>query len=390
MGGLRVGIGASAVTDAGTAGRNAASDALRELGTETPALVMVYASVSLDLPVLLAGIREVFPGVPLVGATSSGQFHRGELTQPGAGVSVLAITAGRYRFGVASITGISEDGFEAGRALATWARAAIPGTHRPHAAVLLLSDGLAVHHQTLLNGVHRVTGAPVPVVGGAAGDDRKLHQTFVFRDDKVLTDAAVAVWIEAPKPLRVVHGHGWRAEGLPLLITAVDGPVVHEVAGRPAVEVFREHFRDDHIDSIFGAVRKPGYHSAHAFGLIQPDGSLLVRGAFLDDNGAIRTFAPLPPYSAVQIVSCGPDDLLRTSTDVIERGLDGDDEASVMLAFSCVARLDILAERAGEEAERLQDAADQVPTFGFYTYGEFARTGSVTGYHNATVTALAL
>lgn len=390
MGGLRVGIGASEVTDAGTAGRNAAADALRELGDGTPALVLVYASVSYDLPPLLAAIRDTFPGVPLVGATSSGQFRRGELTQPGSGVSVLAITAGPYRFGVASITGIGADSFEAGRALALSARAATAGPRRDHAAVLILSDGLAVHHQTLLNGVHRVTGAPVPVVGGAAGDDRHLRRTFVFRDGEVLHDAAVAVWIDAPKPLRVVYGHGWRAEGLPLLITAVDGPVVHEVAGRPAVDVFREHFRDERIDAIFGAVRRPGYHSAHAFGLIQPDGSLLVRGAFLDDNGAIRTFAPLPPFSAVQIVSCGPDDLLRTSTDVVERALDGEDEASVMLAFSCVARLDILAERAGEEAQRLQDAAAGVPTFGFYTYGEFARTGSVTGYHNATVTALAL
>ena len=83
MGGLRVGIGASEVTGSGTAGRNAATDALRELGDGTPALVMVYASVRFDLPELLAAIREVFPGVPLVGATSSGQFHRGSLTPPG-------------------------------------------------------------------------------------------------------------------------------------------------------------------------------------------------------------------------------------------------------------------------------------------------------------------
>jgi hypothetical protein len=52
--------------------------------------------------------------------------------------------------------------------------------------------------------------------------------------------------------------------------------------------------------------------------------------------------------------------------------------------------MDILAERACEEAVRLQKAAGGVPTFGFYTYGEFARTTSVAGYHNATVTALAL
>jgi hypothetical protein len=67
-----------------------------------------------------------------------------------------------------------------------------------------------------------------------------------------------------------------------------------------------------------------------------------------------------------------------------------DGGARVLLAFSCVARIDILRERAPEEAALMQKAAAHVPTFGFYTYGEFARSTSVSGYHNATIAALAL
>jgi hypothetical protein len=62
----------------------------------------------------------------------------------------------------------------------------------------------------------------------------------------------------------------------------------------------------------------------------------------------------------------------------------------VILAFSCVARLDILRDRGAEEAALLQAAAGEVATFGFYTYGEFARTSSVAGYHNATLATIAL
>ncbi len=72
-----------------------------------------------------------------------------------------------------------------------------------------------------------------------------------------------------------------------------------------------------------------------------------------------------------------------------ERALAGRD-ASVLLVFSCIARLDILGDRGPEEAACLQAAAGPVPVFGIYTYGEFARTTSVAGYHNATVTAIAL
>jgi len=50
----------------------------------------------------------------------------------------------------------------------------------------------------------------------------------------------------------------------------------------------------------------------------------------------------------------------------------------------------VLAARGPEEASRLQAAAGKVPIFGMYTYGEFARTRSVAGYHNTTIVAIAL
>jgi hypothetical protein len=136
-------------------------------------------------------------------------------------------------------------------------------------------------------------------------------------------------------------------------------------------------------------VRPGGFYSTHAFGLIEPDGSYLVRGVYKDQEGQIRTFAPLPVYSAVQVVACEEDELLDVSQKVAEQSVAGSD-TSVLLVFSCVARLDVLQQREEEEARRLQSAAGPVPIFGIYTYGEFARTTSATGYHNATVAAVAL
>jgi hypothetical protein len=135
---------------------------------------------------------------------------------------------------------------------------------------------------------------------------------------------------------------------------------------------------------------RPDWHTAHSFGLIEPDGTQVIRAALLDDDGGIRTFAPLPEFSAVQIVSADPDDILNISEEVVHDALSPVDHPSIMLTFSCVARIDLLGERAAEEAARLHKAAGSVATFGFYTYGEFARTTGVSGYHNATITAVAL
>jgi hypothetical protein len=327
----------------------------------------------------------------------------------GSGVAVLALTAGPYRFGVGAVTGVHDGAFTAGRVMARMARAAAGSGPAPHAALLILADGLAGQHHALLAGAHKVVGAAVPVVGGAAGDDRQLTRTWVFAGDRVLTDAAVGVWIASPWPLDAVAAHGWRPTGLPMLVTKVDGQVVLELGGRPAGEVFRSCYHEHHpaeedgsdcrcaccahaAGCLVGSSRvrpREGYHSTHALGLIEPDGSQLIRGAYVGEDGLLRTFCPLPVYSAVQVVSSRPDDLLRVADEIVPRVLDGRD-ASIVLLFSCVARWDVLGDRGPEEAVRLQAAADEASTFGFYTYGEFARTSSVSGYHNATLAAIAL
>jgi hypothetical protein len=199
---LAAGVGSSAAADASIAGREAAGQALAGLSGQSPALVIVYASVAYDLPQLLRAIRETTGEVPLVGATTAGHFHEGTSVPPGGGVEVLALTAGPYRFGVAAREGLAAgDPVDLGRRLAIAARAAAAPNGHTHSAVMLLSDGMAGHQQHLLNGIYEVTGAAVPVVGGAAADDYAFRETFIFEGDRVLRDAAAAVWIASERPL---------------------------------------------------------------------------------------------------------------------------------------------------------------------------------------------
>ena len=385
---VRAGVGSSTDPDGVRAGHEAARAAMASLKGHPADLVLVVASVRYDLQAMLRAINAVTENAPLVGATSSGHMHRGELTEPGEGLAVLALAGGGYEFGIGRADGARTQARSAGRDLTRAALAAV-GERQEYETLLVLSDGLAGDQQELINGIHQVAGFAVPVIGGLAGDDRRLEQTFVFEGDDVLTDAAVAVWIGSPRPLRVVCQHGWHPTGLPLMVTSVDGQMVREIGGRPAIEVYRDHFVHDNPDDQIETGREGGYHSAHAFGLIQPDGSLLIRGAFQDDNGSLFTFTPLPLYSAVQVMSSGVDDLLAVGVDTVATAV-AEKDAGVVLVFDCVARLDILAEHGRAEAAALQAAAGTIPTFGFYTYGEFARTTGVAGYHNATIAAIAL
>jgi hypothetical protein len=393
--------GASESSDPVEAGRAAAAAAMTGLAraagevTCRPDLIIVYVSVRYDLPLLLAAIRSVTGDVPLVGATSAGHFRDGTLTEPARGVAVLALTAGDYRFAVASVGDLSAGAETAGMALARQARAAIGERRTPFATMLLLADGMATEVEQLLAGIHRVTGTAVQVVGGGAGDDHRLRETFVLCDDSVLPDSAVAVWIDSEHPLPVTIGHGWHPVGQPMLVTRSDGQIVYEISGRPAREVFEEQIAAD-VGGDLDTVTMSRQYCTHAWGIIESNGSYRIRGTFPDGDGRMRTFAPLREYSAVQVVACDEEDLLRVSREVAARAVGhvvDRPEPSVLLVFSCVARLDVLAAdeevRPEEEAARIGAAAG-IPVFGIYTYGEFARTNSVAGYHNSTIVAVAL
>jgi hypothetical protein len=385
---VRAGTGMSRAHDAGEAGREAAMAAVATLANEPPVLVSVFTTPRYDLPALLAGIRSVTGNALLIGCTGSGEIVNGQYMGFGAGVGVLALTAGPYRYGVASASNIRGDLDQAGQTIARSSRAEA-GTS-PHAAVVLLVDCLAGDLQQLFQGVYRITGPKATIVGGAAGDELKFVRTFVFHNDKVIEAGVVALWVASDKPLQVVTRHGWGPIGVPLLVTRAEGTQIIELGGRPAADVYEEQL--GLVPGQLTADKFWGTSVHHPFGLLQSDGSSIIRVArSKTEQGALRIQGCVPPAgSAVQVMSGTADTLLGVAWDVASTALNANPQAGVLLTFSCAARANIFGERTPEEARRLQAVAGDIPTFGFYCCGEFARTAGVLGTHNATLTALAL
>ena len=150
------GTGMSTAHDASEAGREAAVTAVSYLAGEPPALVVVFTTPRYDLPGLLSGIRSVTGSAILIGCTGAGQMVRGRHMGFGAGVSVLTLSAGPYRFGAASAGHIREDLGRAGREIARASREAAGPS--PFSTVLLLADALAGDLQELVKGIYRTTG----------------------------------------------------------------------------------------------------------------------------------------------------------------------------------------------------------------------------------------
>lgn len=384
---VHAGTGASSRADAFAAGREAAHDAASRLAGEKPAVVFVFTSPKYDMPALLAGVRSITGDARLIGATGSGEIVGASYMGFGGGVGVLALSAGSYRFGVASESYVRGRLDLVGQSIARASRDQAGPS--PYAAVVLMADCLAGDLQQLFQGVYRVTGPKVPIVGGAAGDELKFVRTLVFQDDQVVEQGAVALWIASERPIEVITRHGWEPIGVPLLVTRAEGIDIIELDGRPAAAVYEEQL--DLAPGELSAENFWGTSVHHPLGLLQSDGSSIIRVARSKGvDGRLRIQGCVPPAgSAVQVMASTSDKLL----DIIDDfgGLvRNHPEAGALLSFSCAARAMLLGSRIAEEPQRLQIAAGAIPSFGIYCCGEFARTVGVLGTHNCTLTSLVL
>lgn len=385
---INAGTGMSNAPDSYVAGREAANAAVNELSGASPALVFVFTTPRYDLAALLAGIRSITGAAKLVGATGSGEIIRDQYLGFGAGVGVLALTAGSYRFGTASAGHIRSDLDKAGQdiARASQAEAGIS----PYASIVLLADSLLGDLQQLIQGIYRITGPQVAIIGGGAGDEQKFVRTFVFHDDQIIEEGAVALWIASDQPLHVVTRHGWQPIGIPLLVTRAEGTEIIEIGGRPAFDVYQEQLGLE--PGILNAENFWNTSINHPFGLIQSDGTTVIRVArqITEQHGLTIQGCVPPTGSAIQVMAGDIDTLLNITEGVASTALEQHPGAGVLLVFSCAARANIFGNRTPEEPRRLQAVAGDIPIFGFYCCAEFARTAGVLGTHNATLTGLAI
>ena len=383
------GVGTSkCCEDAFEAGKNATGKAVEGLLGKPASLFIVYSTPQFDLIRLLAGIRSVSGETELIGCTTSGEIVNGEHFGFGGGVAVLALSGGPYRFGIASAKNITGRLDQAGQDIARQSKK-LAGPS-PYAAMLLLVDCLAGDLQEFFHGVYRITGPSVAISGGAASDELRFSKTYVFHNDQVIENGAVGLWIASSRPVPVITRHGWEPIGVPLLVTRAEGTELIELSGKPAAIAFEEQ-----LGLAPGSLAMDKFWDTsilHPFGLLQADGSFIIRVArSKTERNTLMIQGCLPPVgSAVQVMYSSMDVLLNVANEVAETAQTLNPDLGVILCFSCTVRAVIFGKLAGEEAKRLHSVATDVSTFGFFCCGEFARTAGVLGTHNATLTALAL
>jgi hypothetical protein len=388
----KVGSGNAQGADASKASAAAARMALEGLGGATPNLGFVFAAPTLSLTECLRGAAQTARGAKLVGCTTAGEFTERGLTHGGVVVLLLSTDSPHL---VTTATGVAADPKAAGRALSQGfhrtAEAARPKGFISPTTVTLV-DGLSGAGEKFVESIVENTQALHQVVGGAAGDEGKFQATHVGDPERAGSDMAAAIHVFSRSPWGVGIGHGLEPTTDKMRVTRAKANVVHEIDGRPAFEVYREHARKRGV--ALSAASAGEYLIANELGILVAGKVSRARAPLsVGSDGSLTCAAEVPQGAHVAILDGKPDAMVaaaRTAAAEALQNLQGREPAGVLL-FDCVCRGLILKDGFQREIDAVRAVMGDIPVAGFLTYGEIASySGRIESWHNTTAVAVAI
>ncbi len=242
---VKSGVGYSDTTDSVKSGRGAAEKAMANGSVSKSDFTVAFCGGNHDPIAFLNAVREVVGESALIGGTAVGVITNETAGYGGYEAGVAVVSSDSVRFDAVAVGGLKENEESAGEKLG--AMLAQKGAKDAEAILLFydsvksqnpLSVNLASH---LIRGVERgLEGSHAPVLGGGMLRDYQWSGSHVFANDQAMTQHAVGVVISGNCSVHHAISHGCEPASDYHTITKIDGPVVKELDGRPALDVIED------------------------------------------------------------------------------------------------------------------------------------------------------
>lgn len=257
--GTQIGVGVSHHRNPTMAGKEAVARALQQAAIESaddrPDFVMVFATVGYRQQVLLKSIREATHKAPLVGCSGEGVIAQGVADESNFAVTVLVIKSEEMRFTYGLETGIKASSGRVGEAIGEAVLGSV--THletkeeakQEAKALFLFLEGISPNFDEFMEGLRSRTTLEqsIPAVGGFAGDNLAIRETFQYCDDQVVTDGAAWALLSGSVKVSSVMSHGCMPVGERHTVTKSSRNAVYEVDGRPVLEVLEAYLTEAEV-----------------------------------------------------------------------------------------------------------------------------------------------
>ena len=378
---LIAGVGQTENIDTKAAVATVIEQCRQKLAGRQPQAGIVFAGVDFDHHLMLAEIHAQFPGIKVIGCTTSGDFSSGYGSSDDS-ICLMVFYSDDIEFGIGVGRSLSEN-------LAAAAQSAVEQASRnlnkPAAICLTFPDGFNKSFDPIMKMLNQALGHNCPIFGGAAGTQWDADiMPLQFYKDEILEDAIPIMILAGPLEYTFSIANSWRAVGKRARITAAEGRLVQRIDDFKAVDFYR-HYLGDHSEParefVLAVYDKDSEHRYLRAPIeYNPDRSItfsesIPQGATVQLTEAIR-----------QVII---EDTKTTSQELAQNLPQMD--PSFAMAFSCAFRKNVLGTRVDEELQILQNNLPQrLPIMGFYSFGEIAPLvkGQDSFFHGATLVTL--
>ena len=379
---VRIGSGLSTEPDARAAAERAAGAALEQLGGAACDVCVLFASgAHLAAPeATIEAVDDVLAPGRLVGCGAQGVLAGGREVERGTGVVVWAAS-----LGAGTATAFHTSVSETERGLV----ADLPDLSGASGAILL-ADPFTFPADAVLHALSDSL-ARVPVLGGLASARLGDGSPALFLDGAVAAGGAVGLRFDGVD-VQACVSQGAVPLGPELTVTAAEGNIVLELAGRPAYAKLQE---------VVGLLDTDEQAQLEASGgillgiVVDPNkpeyeqGDFLVRPLIGGDprTGALAVGAVVRVGQVVRLHARDADSADRDLRDALRgqsMALGGPPAGA--LVFACNGRGEAMFGVPGHDAGAVADALAGAPSAGFFCAGEIGPVGGECFLHGFTAT----
>ena len=391
----KAGVGMSRHHNPNVAGREAAQQALKNVGVDRPDFAFMFASIGYDQPSLVRAVREATGGTPLSGCSGEGTINGEDADESNFSVVVTAIISDELQWINGMATGLRADSRAVGQQVAQNLQSdfssAVTG-------LFVFPDALAVNFDHFVSGLEGYLSPDrfLPLWGGAAGDDFARRQTYQYYDDEVVSDGVAYVLLTGKVQAAWAVSHGCIPIGNERKVTRCQGNVIYEIDGKPVLEVIKEYIPDPDLVANwyrYALTRALRFKAPEYF----EDEEYIVQGIprINRDDGSVTIQTEVSEGMSVWF-SSRDKEKIATGLDRMAQQIKhqlGDAQPKLVFQFDCASRGKMMfrdQERTKLLGEFRQSVGPDAPWVGFYTYGEIGPVATHNLRHLYTAVVLAL
>jgi hypothetical protein len=354
-----------------------------------PTLAFVFISIKQDIDAVSNLLDS--HGIQIFGATSSGEFIDGDISNGGIVVLMMDINPAKFEI-------LLHDYRDKEPEAVAREMAAIAKERFKNPTIILSTSFYARGEMEALLGdqlirtIESVAGKETTVWGGRAGDDFIFDESVVFTNHLSTKRGIKMLVFDGDKI--IVKGEaasGQKPVGTEKVITKAVGNWVNEIDNKPAAEMVLKYlglnlspeeaeiFNPSGMGIAFSVMRDVGTPVIRGVGMFNwKDKSISVLGS-IHEGDKVRFTLP-PDFEVIEEVKFNAEKIQQNEMPV----------ADALLMFSCIGRLGQFGPLISEEIEGIKNVFN-VPMAGFFTYGEFGKTNQGNNeFHNSTCCWVAL